>query len=271
MLYRSELETACRAARAAGEVVARHYARGPIAVEAKADDSPVTEADREANVVILELLRAAFPGDAILSEESPDDGARLAAERVWIVDPLDGTRDFVQRTDDFAVHVGLAVAGEAVVGAVYLPVAQTLYAAAKGAGSYREDDRTRTRQPLVVSRTAERANVRIGISRHFLSDRLRACLDGAGISERIPIGASVKHMAVAAGELDAVINLSAGEFEWDTCAPEVVLREAGGAYTDGAGQPFRYNQRDPGHARGSIASNGACHAALVTLVGPYLP
>ncbi|HVK86975.1 MAG TPA: 3'(2'),5'-bisphosphate nucleotidase CysQ [Kofleriaceae bacterium] len=266
MSFARELQVAEVAARAAGELVARYYAAGPIAVEHKADASPVTAADRDANAAILEVLRAAFPGDAILSEESPDDGARLSATRVWIVDPLDGTRDFVKRTDDFAVHVGLAVDGEAVVGAVYLPVTRALFAAARGAGAWCEQGGARS----ALRVAPDRGDLRVGISRHHLSERLRAALDAGGIVDRRPIGASVKHMRVAAGELDAVINLSSGELEWDTCAPEVVLREAGGSYTDGDGAPFRYNQPDPEHHRGSIASSGASHARLVDLVRGYL-
>jgi len=266
--YSSELETAIRAARAAGEVIAGYYARGSVQVDLKADASPVTQADRDADAAIAAVIGAAFRDDAILSEETPDDEVRLSRSRVWIVDPLDGTRDFVQRTDDFAVHVALAVDGEPVVGAVFLPVTRALFAASRGGGAWREVGGARER--LHVSATADLAALRLGVSRHHLSERLRACLDGAQIASRIPIGASVKHMRVAAGELDAVINLSSGELEWDTCAPEIVIREAGGVVTDGDGRPFRYNQRDLEHTRGSVASNGACHAELVALLAPHL-
>ncbi|MBA3455291.1 MAG: hypothetical protein H0T42_19525, partial [Deltaproteobacteria bacterium] len=143
------------------------------------------------------------------------------------------------------------------------------YSAAIGSGAWREEGGKRDR--LHVSTTTDRAALHVGVSRHHLSDRLRACLDAAQVALRIPLGASIKHMRVAAGELDAVINLSSGELEWDTCAPEIVVREAGGAYTDGDGKPFRYNQRDLEHHRGSVASNGSCHADLITLLGPYLP
>lgn len=268
MAYFSELETAIRAARAAGEIIAGYYARGPVQVDIKADASPVTQADRDADAAIAAVLRAAFPADSILSEESPDDDARLSRSRVWIVDPLDGTRDFVRRTDDFAVHVALAVDGVPVVGVVYLPVTRALYSATTGGGAWREADGVR--EQIRVSTLAERSALRIGISRHFLSDRLRACLDAAQISSRFPVGASVKHMRLAGAELDAVVNLSSHEMEWDTCAPEVVIREAGGSYTDGDGKPFRYNQSDIEHHRGSVASNGACHADLIALVAPYL-
>jgi 3'(2'), 5'-bisphosphate nucleotidase len=269
--YGSELATAERAARAGGEVVAAHYARGPIPVETKADRSPVTEADRAAGVAIAAVLREAFPDDWILSEEDADDHARLERRRVWIVDPLDGTRDFIARTDQFSVHVGLAVAGAAVVGAVYQPVSGALFAAAAAGGAWRTRGRGGERVRIAVSRAADPAELRIGTSRMNATSRLGQFLAAAGLAGRaVPMGASVKHMAMAEGALEACINLSPGEQEWDTCAPEVIIREAGGMFTDGDGRPFRYNQRDLGHYRGSIASNGACHGALVELLGPHL-
>jgi 3'(2'),5'-bisphosphate nucleotidase len=265
----AELATAERAARAAGEVIAGYYARGPIPVETKADRSPVTEADRAANARIVELLRAAYPADAILSEEAPDDPARLARSRVWIVDPLDGTRDFVARTGQFSVHVALAVDGVAVVGAVYQPVTETMYAAAAGGGAWRERAGARTR--IRVSSASELGELRVGTSRLNAVSRLGRFLAETGLDARaVPMGASTKHAAMAEGLLDACINLSPGEQEWDTAAPEVVIREAGGVFTDGDGRPFRYNGRDLGHYRGSIASNGACHATLIALLAPHL-
>ncbi len=274
MDYRRDLEIAERAAVAAGRLIAAHYASGGLAVELKADQSPVTQADHDANAAILEILRAAVPDDVVLSEESPDlgelvrDGARLSRPRVWIVDPLDGTRDFVARTGQFSVHVGLAVNGEAVVGAVYHPTTGILFAACKGGGAWRVDGRDpTTRQRVHVSNVATTSELRIGVSRLNASARIGRCLAAAGLADKaVAMGASVKHMAVAEGALEAAINLSSGEQEWDTCAPEVVIREAGGMVSDAEGRPFRYNQPDVTHHHGSIASNGACHAALVELV-----
>ena len=269
MTYDDELQLAGQAAREAAAIILRHYQAGGIAVETKADDSPVTAADRDANAAIVGRIADAFPGDAILSEESPDSEARLDKRRVWIVDPLDGTRDFVARTGDFCVHIGLAVDGAAALGVVVQPTTGTLWRAAAGAGAFRERDGAVER--LHVSAVAELARFRIGVSRLNASDRLGQCLRQAGLDRRAEtMGASVKHMATAAGALEAVINLSPGECDWDTCAPEAILREAGGALTDGDGHPFRYNQRDVLHARGSIASNGARHAELVGMIAPYL-
>lgn len=269
MEFRLELETAIRAARVAGEVIAAYYARGSVQVDVKADASPVTQADRDADAAIAEVIRAAFPEDAILSEETPDDQTRLAKSRVWVIDPLDGTRDFVERTDDFAVHVGFTVDGAVVAGAVYLPVPREMYSAAIGGGAWREVGDQRTR--LEVSNARSIAKARIGISRHHVSDRLRACLETAQVAPPFPIGASIKHMMLARGELDAVINLGSAEMEWDSCAPEIVIREAGGTYTHGDGTAFHYNNPDLVHRRGSIASNGSSHPGLIELVRPYLP
>jgi 3'(2'), 5'-bisphosphate nucleotidase len=268
--YARELEVAEQAARDGGAIVLRHYRREDgVRIEIKPDQSPVTEADLDANRAIVDRLRAAFPDDGILSEELPDSDDRLGRRRVWIIDPLDGTRDFVARTDQFCVHVGLAVDGVAVVGAVYQPVAGLLFSARAGGGAFQSDGRgppTRLRTSAVTAPP----EMRVGVSRLNPSGRLGETLAATGLDGHVvAMGASVKYMALARGALDLVVNLSPGEQEWDTCAPEVVMREAGGVLTDGDGQAFRYNQRDPSHRRGSVASNGACHAALTALLHPH--
>jgi 3'(2'), 5'-bisphosphate nucleotidase len=266
--YSTELATAERAALAAGAVILGHYAGKDLEVETKADDSPVTIADKQANAAIVEILRAAFPDDAILSEESPDDARRLARRRVWIVDPLDGTRDFIGRTGQFAVHVALAVDGEAVVGAVYQPVTGALYSAQAGGGAWRV--RGGERLQLAVSKQATKAALRVGVSRMNPQSIVGKTLEAAQMSHQaVPMGASSKHVALAAGALDTVICFGA-EHEWDTAAPEVVIREAGGRLTDADGKPFRYNQADTLHHRGSVASNGVCHELVLEIVRPYL-
>ena len=269
--YARELDVAERAARLGGAAILRHYARGAaVRIEIKPDQSPVTEADLEANAAIVGLLRAAFPDDGILSEELPDGDERFGKRRVWIIDPLDGTRDFVVRTDQFCVHVGLAVDGVAVVGAVFQPVAGRLYSARAGGGAHVDEGGGTPPAALRVSRVADLADMRAGVSRLNATGRLGACLAATGLAGRaVPMGASVKYNAIARGELDLVINLSPGEMEWDTCAPEVVIREAGGQFTDGDGRPFRYNQRDTAHRRGSLASNGVIHGALLAELRPH--
>jgi len=265
-----ELEVARAAARDAGAAIMRFYGNADVAVQSKPDLSPVTAADEAANVCLTEKIRAAFPEDAFLSEESPDDESRLGNRRVWIVDPLDGTRDFLAQTGDFCVLVGLTIDGAPVLGVAYQPVKDALYFARKGHGAFVEvDGATR---PLGASRAQLPSEVRVGISRLNPDEGLGKCLAAAGLAARaVQMGASAKHMALARGEIDAVMNLSAAEMEWDTCAPEVILTEAGCTVSDGDGKPFRYNQRDLFRRRGSVASNGKCHSLMLRVMAPCLP
>src|SRR5436309_15708502 len=139
--YQSEIEVATELARAAGAVLIGHY-NSPFLVEQKINAlqemEEVTAADREANDLIVRRLATEFPDDGILAEESVDTEDRLTKERVWLIDPMDGTKNFVQRDGDFAVQIGLSVNGESVVGAVYQPVRDVLYYATKGGGSWIE-------------------------------------------------------------------------------------------------------------------------------------
>jgi 3'(2'), 5'-bisphosphate nucleotidase len=266
-----ELELARAAAREAGALILRHYGTDEeMEFRTKTDQSPVTLADEEANALIVGRLSAAFPDDAILSEESPDDPARFGKRRVWIVDPLDGTRDFLAKTGDFCVLIGLAIDEKPVLGVAYHPVKDALYHARKGGGAFVEADGSTTR--LATSRRADPGELRAGISRLNPDEGLGKLLAASGLQPRaVAMGASAKHMALARGEIDAVLNLSSAEQEWDTCAPEVIVTEAGGTVTDGEGKPFRYNQKDLYRRRGSIASNGLCHPYMIRIMAPALP
>jgi 3'(2'), 5'-bisphosphate nucleotidase len=265
-----ELEVAIHAARAAGKVILEQYADPEPAFELKPDQSPVTVADKTANASLVAELAAAFPEDAILSEESPDDPVRFSRRRVWILDPLDGTRDFLAKTGDFCVLVGLAVDGKPVLGVAYQPTRDALYYARKGGGAFLETGgATHT---ITTSKRDQPTELRVGISRLNPDEGLGKVLAAAGLAPRaVQMGASVKHMALARGDLDAVMNLSAAEQEWDTCAPEVILTEAGCTVTDGDGHPFLYNQKDLHRRRGSIASNGRCHNLMIRVMAPCLP
>ena len=264
-----ELAVAEQAARRAAAVILGHYRAGPTPFENKADGSPVSAVDREADAAIAACLAEAFPGDAILSEETPDGPERLGRRRVWIVDPLDGTRGFLARTDDFCVHVALAIDGVPAVGVVHRPVSGVAYRAVAGQGAYRVEGGAATR--LQVSSVASLSGLRLGISRHNAPPALLAWLQTEGLSERaLRSGASTKYTALAEGALDGVVTITRGEKEWDTCAPELIVREAGGVVTDGDGRPLGYNRPDVDRPRGIVASNGASHAALLAAVAPLL-
>lgn len=262
--FRDELSVALAAAHAAGDIIRGHYQRGPIETTVKADGTPVTQADLEANQAIVAALRAAFPDDGILAEETADDRSRLVRERVWIVDPMDGTRDFVQRSGQFAVHIALALRGAPVVGVVYSPIERLTYHAVAGHGACIDS------APLAVSSATELERFRIGVSRFGLNDNMRDFITRSKLgANTVPIGASLKMMAVARGDIEISLALTDFESEWDTCAPELVVREAGGRFTDLDGQPFVYNKPDVRHRRGILVSNGTRHDELLALVRPY--
>ncbi len=183
--------------------------------------------DRLANEFILAALRHHRPDDAILSEEEADDPARLDATRVWIVDPLDGTREYGEGRADWAVHVGLAIAGTAEVGAVALPGLPLTLSSADGLVPPR---RSGGRLRMLVSRTRPAPE---------------AVAVAAGLdAELVPMGsAGAKTMAVVRGEADIYLH-SGGQFEWDNCAPVAVARAAGLHVSRLDGGPLRYNQAD---------------------------
>ena len=134
--YERELKVAIELARQGGAASLQYYG-GPLRVEHKgAGDEPVTQADRAVNELIVRGLAAAFPGDGVLAEESVDTARRLGRDRVWMVDPLDGTKGFIAGTGDFAVQIGLAEGGESVLGVLYAPATDVLYWAARGGGAW---------------------------------------------------------------------------------------------------------------------------------------
>lgn len=255
-----EIEVAVRLAREAGAAAMRHY--GVVEARRKAGGSPVTAADHAANRVIVEGLGRAFPADGILSEESKDRPDRLGLRRVWIVDPLDGTREFLSENGEFSVMIGLAVDGAAVLGVVYRPVGDRLYAAVQGNGAWREVEGG-ARESLEPDSVGAGAALRMVGSRSHpdpLIERMRGAL---GIEDVAPSGSvGLKCALIAEGRRDIYVHPVPYLKEWDTCAPELLVREAGGTVTDCRGRALRYNKADPRQPHGILAlGRGAGRAA----------
>ncbi|MDX2024645.1 MAG: 3'(2'),5'-bisphosphate nucleotidase CysQ [Deltaproteobacteria bacterium] len=265
--FSEELAVAREACEAAAALIRQI---GPDHIVAKPDGSPVTAADLRANEIILATLARSFPDDGVLSEESTDSQARLQKPRVWIVDPLDGTRDFVHGTGQYAVHVGLAVQGKATLGVVAEPAACRVSWAVRGQGAFVSESGERP-QRLAVSKMATFSDFRIGTTRYAMSPAVQAFLSAEPPLAGIPMGASTKLMALARAELEACVWLSAAEKEWDTCAPEVIVEEAGGCLTDALGHPFVYNKRDVVHRLGIVASHGLDHVSLLARAARFFP
>ncbi|MGK3990026.1 3'(2'),5'-bisphosphate nucleotidase CysQ [Sorangium sp. So ce136] len=267
-----ELDEIVRIARAAAAIVMDVYAT-PFTVEMKGPGDPVTRADREANALICGALEAAFPGEAILAEESVPAADELAArfrqERVFFVDPLDGTREFADRNGEFAVMIGLSVRGRAALGVVVLPTTGEALAgrADEGGGdggfAFLEA-KDGSRRPLRVSSVGAPADAALIVSRSHRPKELEPLVARLGITRVVPCGSvGVKIARIATAEVDLYIHGGGGAKLWDSCAPEAVLRGAGGRFTDLSGAPIDYAGPGLKLARGIIASNGALQDAVV--------
>ncbi len=260
----TELDLAVQVAREAGLIVNTFYV-GAAEVEYKEPDEPVTEADRSANQHIVTRLREAFPDDGILSEEAKDDLARLEKERVWIVDPLDGTKEFIARNGEFAVMIGLAIRGRPALGVIHQPATGLLYTGVVGQGAYLYEADERV--SLHVSRKADPREMILVSSRSHrrrIMDEIRTALGIRRETVTGSVGLKVGHIVRRLA--DVYIHPSPGCKEWDLCAPEAVLRAAGGVMTDCWGNTLVYNKRDVRAHNGLIASNGTVHDRIVETV-----
>jgi 3'(2'), 5'-bisphosphate nucleotidase len=244
------------------------YYQTGLLVERKDGDEPVTAADRAADQLIAKGLRQAFPGDGLLTEESEDDLSRLGKERVWIVDPLDGTTEFIAETGEFAVQVALAVDGQPALGVVYQPAKGRLFHAVRGRGAWQVSNGQTTR--LQVSAEAVPAKMCLVASRSHYSpfiELARKTLGIESVSKVGSVGLKVGMVARAACDLYLATTVSK---EWDICAPHALLLEARGTLTNLCGESLVYNKRDVTECRGLIASNGQAHAQIVDKLAPLV-
>lgn len=267
MRFERELETACTLAREAGRLVLEVYAHPEDTTEYKGYDDPVTAADHRANRFIVPELQRRFPRDGILSEESPDILRAADARRVWVVDPLDGTKEFLDRNGQFVVQIGLVVEGRPLVGAIYQPTEDRLYYGVVGEGAWLQAGTEP--QPLRTRAVADPAQMVAVLSRSHrsgLADEMAAAL---GVREVVRIGsAGLKAGAIADARADVYLHPSRHTKLWDSAAPEAVLVAAGGAVTDFLGRPLDYSGREVRNLQGLLASNGASHDAIVAVLRP---
>lgn len=270
--YERELRVALELAREAGEAILDFY-EGPLNVEQKssADDlEPVTQADKIANELIVSRLVREFPDDGILAEESIDTEHRLEKKRAWMVDPLDGTNGFIDGNGDFAVQIGLAEDGECVVGVVYQPLTGVLYRAVRGQGTWIERPEYEPERAQ-VSDQRDVTRMRLAASRSHRSSRMNKVVSILGVKEEVRRGSvGIKVGLIVERQCDLYVHLSPRTKQWDTCAPQLILTEAGGQMTDLFGQPLRYNVLDVQNRNGLVASNGVTHEQLIETLAPLL-
>ncbi len=264
----SELEQIKAFVRRAGEMV-RAYHDQPDTVVWKGADDPVTLADQAVNAFLVEALRTTFPDDGILAEESKDNSERLERRRVWCIDPLDGTKEFIARNGEFSIMVGLAIAGVAMLGVVYQPVQDVMYSGIRAGGAWLTTPEGERR--LGASEIEDPGQMRLVVSRSHrnpITDEIKQTL---GIrQERISGSVGLKCGLIARGDAELYLHPGPGIKEWDTCAPEAILIGAGGRMTDCWGRALVYNQRDVARHGGIVASNGRSHSRIISLTIPVL-
>jgi myo-inositol-1(or 4)-monophosphatase len=250
----ADLKLAIKAARAAGDVVMKSF-RTVQEVRYKSPDQPLTDADLAADALLMEMLRNDRPDYGWLSEETADTPDRLRYERVWLVDPIDGTQSFVAGRPEFVVSVGLAERGEAVVGVVLNPATNELFTATRGGGAYKEDVQlriTRTERRPVMA--ASRGDIQNGFFDSYSEEY-----------DLLPSGSSAyKLTKVASGAADVFISVGP-KSEWDLCAAGLIVEEAGGLVSDVKGVPLQYNRPNP-HINGVVAARADIHSEIIERV-----
>lgn len=251
-----EIAVARKAARAAGEILRGHWRRGGYTIGSKGKDNPVTQADLEADRALKKMLHDPFPEYGWLSEETADSEARLKCRRVWIVDPLDGTKEFINGIPEFCVAVALVEDGEPVLGVTYNPIKREMFWCARGMGCHLNS------KPARVTRTRALHRANVLASR---SETARGEWEVFhGQLKVSPTGSVAYKLAlVAAGKADATFTRSP-KSEWDIASGAALILEAGGTMTDIHGKQIRFNQPHVKVA-GMIADNSVLHPQLVKI------
>jgi 3'(2'), 5'-bisphosphate nucleotidase len=258
--------TAAREIALEAAALVRGYHGPSMVVSRKHQNEPVTEADQAASDLIVGRLRAAFPDDAVLSEELPDDGSRLHKARVWMVDPIDGTRDFIRGDSGYAVMIGLCVDGRPRVGVVAQPSTGVTWCGAVGQAAWRETaDGART--PLLPSSRKEPPGIRLVASKSHRTQDIDLFRQALGIGDEMNIGGvGLKVALVAEGSRDLYVYPGGRTKKWDSCAPEAILTAAGGRLTDTFGAPLVYTDQDLYNTGGLVASNGPLHDLVLSTI-----
>lgn len=243
------LETVKTAVLEAGKEIMKLY-KWEFDIEIKWDNSPVTTADTLANTILISHLeKTEHP---ILSEEKKDNKSRLDSRYVWIIDPIDGTKDFINKTWEFALMVGLIKDWIPILWVVYAPAKEKLYWAEKWKGSFLEEHEKTKRLQV------QESNI-ILISRNHTTQIELDVIEKLWLSSLPCWSIGVKFWLIAEGKAGSYLNLSNKLKQWDSCAPQLILEEAGGKVTDTLWNPIIYNTKTTSLEDGCIGTNGITH------------
>lgn len=255
-MWEKELELSKSAAIKAGEAIMEIYNDATdMQIEYKDGNMPLTAADKASNKIIIELLKQNFPTYAILSEEEKDNKNRLKNDLCFIVDPLDGTKEFIKRNGQFTVNIALAYQHRTVMGVIYVPAAKELYYACEGNGSYRQHSDGFV-EKIQVSDNTDTPSLRVVLSSSHGCPEMDQLLEKYKLTNFVKIGSSLKGCMVANGQADIYYRFNP-TMEWDTAAMQCIAEEAGAIFRQMDGSVMTYNREDSLNAKGFYIINHA--------------
>lgn len=261
-----ELELAKKLAIKAGNKILEYYNKDQYKIEQKNDESPLTTADTEANKIIIEGLKKEFPNYAILSEEEKDNKERLSKQYVWIVDPLDGTKEFISKNGEFTVNIALTKKGLPVIGVIYIPVKKQLYFASENTGAYLiNNNQTKV---IRTSEISEFDNIRLVKSRSHASEKLLKFIEENKINHILTSGSSLKGCMVAKGDAETYIRFGR-TCEWDICAMNCIINESGAVMTNLKGQNLKYNKENI-YIHGFVVTNNNINKQIMEKIEKWI-
>jgi 3'(2'), 5'-bisphosphate nucleotidase len=240
------LDIAKRAAREAGKVVLEIYDSGNFKSYQKDDDSPVTSADYKANEIIINILQKETPDIPIMSEETDNSAfvERKKWKRYWLIDPIDGTQEFIARSGDFAVNIALIEDNQPILGVIFWPSGETLYSALRGHGAFKESPTENKRIRVRKLEDPEEGVVMIAISRRQAREKVMSNMSDHRVYQTLPAGScSLKSCFIAEGKADVFLRIGVTG-EWDTGASQCIVMEAGGKILAHDFAPLSYNERE---------------------------
>jgi len=255
-----ETKIAIDAANAASKSIMEIYNQ-EFSASFKEDKQPITEADIKSNQIIEKIISVSeYP---ILSEESKDlTEKRLSSKKIWIVDPLDGTNDFVNKTGEFTVMIALVEDHYPVLGLIACPQLQTFYIAQKDQGAYSFSEKEKW-QKITTNKISKISDFRVVGSRFHTSERENSFLKTLGISRYTPRGSSLKVVDICQGKAEFYFTMTNKMKQWDTCASYCLINEAGGKMTDVYGKEIVYNTKNLNHENGLLVTNGIIHSQII--------
>ncbi len=262
MNLEKELEISIKTAIEAGHAIIDIYNNvQDMQVTYKDGDMPLTAADKASNKIIVETLKKEFPKYAILSEEEKDDKSRLDNDYCFVVDPLDGTKEFIKRNGQFTVNIALAYKHESVMGVIYVPVTGEIYYAVKGKGAF-FDNGNGTAERIEVSKCTDLDKLRLVMSSSHGCEQMDKLIEKYQFDNFVKMGSSLKGCVVAKGDAEVYYRFNP-TMEWDTAAMQCIAEEAGAIFMQMDDTPMRYNRKDSLNSKGFYIINNAANKLVL--------